>query len=151
VHVELPAVIDTAQAALLVAAEEQPRPAVRAAGVNDADLAIRVAEGHEVFTEHAQAHWRAIRLRQFLGQQHWVPEAADQLAHGRTRAGSRQEFVVAKIEHSTPPTSQIGFRGTDPRLCKVLPMMTDSADPQNATVYPMLRTSVCIRLATWLS
>jgi hypothetical protein len=63
VHVELPAVVDTAQAALFVATEEHPCAAVGAEGVHNPDLALGVAEGHKVFTEHPQAYRRPIRLR----------------------------------------------------------------------------------------
>ncbi len=50
--VELPAVIDAAQPALLVAPEEQRGAAMRAAVVQDADRPAAVAERDQLFAEH---------------------------------------------------------------------------------------------------
>src|SRR5262245_7274020 len=102
--------VDTAQAALFIATEEHPGSTVGAKGVDDADLTIGASEGHQVFAEHPQAHRPPIRFRQFLCQQHRVPEAAEQLAHRCPRTGSSKEFVVAQAEHSTPPIMQLSFR-----------------------------------------
>jgi hypothetical protein len=93
-HIELPAVIDAAQAALLVAAEKQRRAAVRTAMVHDADAAIRVAEGNQFFAEQHQAHWRAIPFQLGrLGRRH--PVAPHQVAHdgARTDAGQLNAFA----------------------------------------------------------
>src|SRR6185312_2039231 len=49
--VEFPAVIDPAQAAFLVAAEEQRRGAMRAALIDEADAALRIAESDELLAE----------------------------------------------------------------------------------------------------
>ena len=49
--IELPAVIDAANAALLVAPEEQRGAAVRAAVVHHADPAVAVAEGDQLLAE----------------------------------------------------------------------------------------------------
>ena len=68
VGVEFPAVIDAAQAAFLVAAEEQRRAAMRAIRVDQADTPLRVAEGDQVLAEQAHAHRRAVALRQLRGQ-----------------------------------------------------------------------------------
>jgi hypothetical protein len=46
-HVELPAVVDAAQPAFLVAAVIQVRAAMRAAPVEQPDPAVRVAEGDQ--------------------------------------------------------------------------------------------------------
>src|SRR5262249_61265894 len=58
--VELPAVIDAAQPALLVAAEEQRGATVRAAMVDHADAALAVAEGHKLLAQQHQADRRAV-------------------------------------------------------------------------------------------
>ena len=60
--VELPAVVDAAQAALLVATEEQRRAAVRTERADHADLAVGVAEGDQVFAQGARANRVAVRL-----------------------------------------------------------------------------------------
>ena len=63
VDVELPAVIDAAQPAFLVAPEEQRGAAMRAVFVDQTDAALAVAERHEVLAEQPDAHRRTIRLR----------------------------------------------------------------------------------------
>ena len=62
VAVELPAVIDAAQTALFVAAEEHRRAAVRAERARPGRrLPLAVAERDEVFAEQADANRRAVR------------------------------------------------------------------------------------------
>ena len=56
VDVELPAVVDAAQAGFFVAAEEQGRAAVRAVVLDQADLAVGVAEGDELLAEEQDPH-----------------------------------------------------------------------------------------------
>ena len=60
--VELPAMIDAAQAAFLVAPEIQRDAAMRAEFVEQADAALAVAEGDQVLAEQADAHRRAVGL-----------------------------------------------------------------------------------------
>ena len=60
--IEFPAVIDAAQAAFLVAAEEQRRAAMRTIGIDQTNLALAVAEGDQVFAEQPHAQRRAIRV-----------------------------------------------------------------------------------------
>ncbi len=62
-NVELPAVIDAAQPALLVAAEEQRGAAVRAAMVHHADAARAVAEGQKLLAQQHEAGRRAVALQ----------------------------------------------------------------------------------------
>jgi hypothetical protein len=61
-HVELPAVIDAAYPALLVAAEEQRRAAMRAAMVHHAHLAGAVAERDQLLAEQLEAQRRPVAL-----------------------------------------------------------------------------------------
>ena len=65
-NVELPAVIDAANAPLLVASQEQRGTAVRAAMVHHADPAFTVAKGDQLLAEQHQAHRRAV-ARQLRG------------------------------------------------------------------------------------
>jgi hypothetical protein len=126
VHVELPAVIDATQPTFFIATKEHPRPAMWAERINDADRTMAVAEGHQVFTEHAQPHRRPIRFWQFLGHQHRVPEAAEQLAHRCSGTRPGQEFVVAQTQHSTPPMTPLIF------CCAIAsrrPIMPAAPDP----------------------
>jgi hypothetical protein len=60
--VELPAVIDAAQAALLVAPEIERHAAMRAELLDQPDAALGVAEGDELLTHQFDAHRRTIRF-----------------------------------------------------------------------------------------
>jgi hypothetical protein len=51
VHIELPAMIDTAKPAILVASKEQGGASVWAVGVENANVAIGVSKAHQVFTQ----------------------------------------------------------------------------------------------------
>src|SRR6266851_4896389 len=57
--VELPPVVDAAEPALLVAAEEQGGLPVRAALGEEPDAAVGVAEGHQLLAQQLDAHGRA--------------------------------------------------------------------------------------------
>src|SRR3972149_4343450 len=93
-RVELPAVVDAAQAALLVAAEEEAGAPVRAGLRDEADAAVRVAEGDEILAQDADADGRAVRRRQLGRQEQRQPEAAEERAHGRAGAGAGEKLVV---------------------------------------------------------
>ena len=99
VGIELPAVIDAADAAFLVAAEPEIGAAMRAILVDDADHAAGVAEGEQFLAHDDDLFRRAVGLRQFRGQQHRHPEPAQQFAHSRPRTALGQELVVFGAEH----------------------------------------------------
>jgi hypothetical protein len=86
-------VIDAAQAAFLVASEEQRGAAMRAAMLHDADPAIGVAEGDELLAEQQQPHRLAVGL-QFRRKTGRNPVFPHQIAHGRARPNARQHLVV---------------------------------------------------------
>ncbi len=111
VDIELPAVIDAAQSAFLVAAEIHRRPAVRTFLVEDADPALGVAECHHILAEQTKADRVAIRSRQFLGDEGGHPEAPEQFAHRRARAYPAQQFVLFGSQHG-------GLRFSTPELPK---------------------------------
>ena len=100
--VELPAVIDAAQAAFFVAAEEQRRAAMRAAMVHHADPACAVAKGDQLLAQQHQAHRRAV-ARQLRGHGRGDPVAAHQIAHDRAWADTRQLRAIACRRHLTLP------------------------------------------------
>ena len=102
-HVELPAVIGAAQAALLVAAEPQRDAAMGAELVDQAVAAAAVAERDQPLGQQLHPHRRAVVLGQLLGQQRRHPVAAEQLAHRRPRTGLGDEIVLFLPEHSHPP------------------------------------------------
>jgi hypothetical protein len=87
--VELPAVIDAADPAFLVASQEQRRAAVRAAVVHHADPACAVAKRDQLLAEQHQANRRAVG-REFRGQRRRNPVMPHQLAHHCRRADSRE-------------------------------------------------------------
>ena len=97
--VEFPAVIGTAQPAFLVAAEPERRAAMRTEFVDQAIVAVGVAEGDEALGQDLHAHRRAIVLRQLLRQQGWQPVAAEQVAHRGSRSGLRHEIVLFPGQH----------------------------------------------------
>ena len=99
VAIELPAVIDAAQSAFFVAAEEHRRAPVRAEGIDQADLALRVAKRDQVLAEQLDAHGRAVGLRHFLDQQRRDPVAPEQVAHRRAGPDAGQAFVILRTQH----------------------------------------------------
>jgi len=68
VGVEFPAVIDAAQAALFVAPEKQRGATVRAVLVHQADFAIAIAEGDQLFAEQKYAQRVRVRRRKLRGK-----------------------------------------------------------------------------------
>ncbi len=106
-HVELPAVIGAAQAAFLVAAEPQRDAAVGAELVDEAELALGIAEGDETLAEQLQAHRRAIGFRQFLAEKRRHPVATEEIAHRRSRVRLRQIVVLFLAKHETSPLTPL--------------------------------------------
>ena len=99
-HVVLPAVVDAAQAAVLVAAEEEVGAAVRAAGLDQADTAIARAEGDQVLSHHAQTNRWRVRRRQLARERHGQPVPAEILAHCRARTCANEKLVVRRGKHA---------------------------------------------------
>src|SRR6266446_10566649 len=63
VDVELPAMIDAAQAGFLVASEPQRSAAVRAKLVDQTDAALAVAKADQALAQQLDTNRRAVRLR----------------------------------------------------------------------------------------
>ena len=103
-RVELPAVIEAAQAAFLVAAEEQRGAAVRAAMVDHADPAGAVAEGDQLLAQQHEAHRRAVAL-ELRGFERRHPVQPHQLAHRRAGAGPGEFHAFRRGRHGAPPVS----------------------------------------------
>ena len=93
-HVELPAVVDAAQPALLVAAEEERGATVRAVGGHQPDGALGVAEGDQVLAEQPHLLGLAVGLGQLAGGKGGQPVLAQQVAHERATPGTAQKLVV---------------------------------------------------------
>ena len=98
-HVELPAVVDAAEPALLVATVEERRAAVRAVLGDEPDLAPAVAEGDQVLAEQPHLLRRAVGRGQLVRGQAGHPVLAQQPAHGRATADPTEKLVVLVGEH----------------------------------------------------
>ena len=92
--VELPVAAPASDAAFFDEAEREVSAAVRAAGVQQAESALGVAEGDEELSEELDPYGRRVRLREFVREEHGRPEAAEEFAHGSLRPHVRQQFVV---------------------------------------------------------
>jgi hypothetical protein len=67
--------------------------------VDEANLALGVAERDQALAEQLHAHRRAIGLGQFFRDEDRDPEAAHELPHGLAGAGARHEVVVFLGQH----------------------------------------------------
>ena len=97
--VDFPAVVETAQAAFLVAAERERRAPVRAVLVEHAEAAGGVAKRHQVLTQQPHAYRRTVALGDLLGQARRYPVAPHQLAHRRIALYPAKQLVVFDAQH----------------------------------------------------
>ena len=101
VHVELPAVVDAANARLLIPTEEQARAPMRAVVVDQPHGAGGVAEGDELLAEQLDAHGRAVGVRQLAGLERGQPVFTEEVAHECARAYAAEQVVICLAEHVT--------------------------------------------------
>src|SRR6266705_5867476 len=94
VHVVLPAVIDAADTAVFVAAEEKVRAAVRAVRLDQPYPAFRVAKGDQVLAHQFDADRRAVGLGNFTRERNRLPEAPEILAHRSAGIRAGEQLVV---------------------------------------------------------
>ena len=111
VDVELPAVVHAAQAAVLVAAEEEGHPPVRAVLLEQADLAPAVAEGHQLLAQELDAHRWAIGFRQLPRQERRHPVPAHRVAHGGAGADAGRSLVVVVCQHDLASSGPARIQG----------------------------------------
>ena len=97
--VHLPAVIQAAQAGLLVASQHQRDTPVRTILVQHADAAVAVAKHHQVLAQDARLDRRAVRFRHLLAQRHRDPVPAHQLAHRGRAFDPAQQVVFVFGQH----------------------------------------------------
>jgi hypothetical protein len=102
VGVVLPAVVNAAQAALLVAAEEKVGAAMCTRGLDQPDATLRVAERDQALAHHLHADRRTVRFRQLARQRHRQPEAPEVLAHRAAGTGAHQQLVLCAAQHDWP-------------------------------------------------
>src|SRR5262245_11322594 len=81
--------------------------------VQQANAPLGVPKGHELLARELHAHWRAIRLRQFLGQQRWNPVAAHCLSHGGARARSGDQFILFMDQHAASSSPALPCQNSD--------------------------------------
>src|SRR5204862_4474776 len=93
-HVVFPAVIGTAQSALLVAAEPERHAAMGAELVDQPEPPLRVTEREQALREQLHADWRTVVVRELFGQQRRNPVAAEQPAHRRAGTGQREQVIL---------------------------------------------------------
>ena len=103
VAVELPAVVHAAEPLLLVAAEEERRPAVRAVVLDQRGASGRGAKGDQVLAQEPDPDGRSVGLGQLARQQRRDPVLPDEVAHRRARADPTEELVVFPGQHGVPP------------------------------------------------
>jgi hypothetical protein len=96
--VELPAVIDAADAALLVAPEEQRCATMRAAVIHDADATRRIAKADQLLAQQHQADGIAVGL-ELRRQRRRNPILAHELAHRRAGADVHQLIAILVGSH----------------------------------------------------
>ena len=105
--VELPAVIEAAQPAFLIAAEHQRGAPVRTVFVEHAEAAVAVAKDHEVLAEQPNPDRGSIRFRHLLGHAGGDPMPPHELAHGRVALDPAQEIVFLGGHHGQPPAERV--------------------------------------------
>jgi len=93
-HVELPAVIDAAQAAFLVASEIERDATMRAELLDQADAALGVAERDQVLAEQAGARRRAVGFGDLAREQRGDPIPAHGVAHRGALSHPGDKFVL---------------------------------------------------------
>src|SRR6185437_10335996 len=99
--IELPAMVNAAQPAFLVAPEEQRRAAVRAIGIDESDPAGAVAKRDQILAQKPHPDRRAVLFRQFTRQRGRLPIAAEQNTRGR--AGPHPDEALAVfVPHPSP-------------------------------------------------
>ncbi len=116
VGVVFPAVIDAADAAVLVASVEQRRAAVRAAMVHHADAPRAVAERDQFFPQQHQPQRIAAGhdFRRLRGRQPVLPH---QIAHHRAWADSGELLALDRVGHRMLPLAGSGrWLGRSDRL-----------------------------------
>ena len=108
--IELPAVIEAAQAAFLVAAEGERSLAVRTGLAEQAELAVAVAERDELLAEKLQRCTGAPSgVATCSDRQRRHPVAAHQPAHRRIALDATQQLVFRLRQHGRSPQS-LGHR-----------------------------------------
>ena len=130
--IEFPAVVDAAQAALLVPAEIQRGETVRAQFIQQTDAPFRIAESHEVLAKQSHPHGRPVGLRDLAGEQRRQPISAHGFAHRRSGSDAGDDLVFFLRQHGRRSCVS-GFAG------RLAPRMGQRQPPHvNLTFRPFL-------------
>ena len=111
IDVDLPAVIEAAETAIFVTAVHERRAAVRAIFVENADLAVSVAEDHQILAKQTHLDRIAIRLRHFLDQAGGHPVPAENLSHRGVALDAAHQIVLVPGEHVVLPLASVKCLG----------------------------------------
>ena len=134
--VELPAVIDAAQAVFLVAPVEEAGAAVRAGVLDEPDRARGDAEGDEVLAEEADPDGRAALVRQLARQPRGHPVLAHERAHGCPRPDAAEQLIVLATQHGRLPRRLTSSRSG---IIRTRPAKSPSGNPARARRRVQLR------------
>ena len=108
VHVHLPAMVEAAQSAFLVAAKSQRHASMRTIFVQNPEPTLAVAEHDQILAQQSHFQWRAVRLGHFLDQAGRHPVAAHDLTHRRIALDAAQQVIFLCSHHR--PASQACLR-----------------------------------------
>ena len=98
-RVVLPAVVGAAQPVLLVAAEEEVRPAVRASALDQPHPSAGVAEGDQALAQQRDAHRGPVGLGQIMLDHERNPEPPHERPHRGPTADTGETFVILNAQH----------------------------------------------------
>src|SRR5256885_13273928 len=117
-HVELPAVIDASQSAIFVSPEDQRSAAMGTGLVDQPDPALGIPEGHQIFSQEADA--LRLPVLDEIGRGHkGYPIEADEVSKRRALADPHQSFIVFAREHELSPSNpELHPRGYFATPCK---------------------------------
>jgi len=95
-------VIDASQSAILISSEDQRSTTVRTGLIDQADAALGIPEGDQVFPEQPDALGLSV-FDEVRRRQERNPIKAKELAQGRAFSDPHQPFIVFAREHELPP------------------------------------------------
>src|ERR1700676_2486420 len=100
VGVELPAVVETTQAALFVASERERCLAMWTGLAEQAELSAAVAERDELLAEKLNPHRRTVRPGNLFRQQRGHPVTPHQTPHRSVTLDTAEYFVFRSAQHA---------------------------------------------------
>ena len=105
--IEFPAVIHTSDAITFIATQAERRAAMRTGILDQTDLAVFEAIGHQILTEQANAHGRGCIEPKFAGGSYRNPIKAHEFTHGCAGPYLAEYRVVFFAEHTAFPPRKL--------------------------------------------